>query len=141
MYMPSSRPKSTQLKPQPQRKTTAATRPRNGTMTARRLATRMPSETRSGSSPRGGNSATGSATGTTVDSVISHLVVLRLHQRRKDFFTMRLRELLFQFTLLSKDQPAACDYSPFDRSEIWKRHWPYCRPGYPSPTFRLHLRC
>src|SRR5712691_2982213 len=38
-YMPSSSPSSIQRKPRPQRKTMAATRPRNGNTTASRLAT------------------------------------------------------------------------------------------------------
>src|SRR5947209_6529336 len=68
-YVPTSRPKSVQLKPQPHRKTAAAPRPRNGSTTASRLATHMPGDSRPGSAGRGGSSASGSATGRTVGSL------------------------------------------------------------------------
>jgi hypothetical protein len=73
-YMPSSSPSSTQLKPQPHKKTAAAPRPRNGRTTARRFATYIPAETRPGFPTRDGSSATGSATGKTVTSTIVHLL-------------------------------------------------------------------
>ena len=68
--MPSSRPSSTQLKPQPQRKTTAATRPRNGTMTAKRLATRTPREIGSRTSSEGAVSTAGLQTDFGIDAII-----------------------------------------------------------------------
>src|SRR5713101_8621811 len=47
MYMPTRRPRWTQLKPQPQRRTPATARPRNGTTTPARFAACTPTEVRS----------------------------------------------------------------------------------------------
>src|SRR5262245_5092871 len=52
-YIPIRRPGSTQLKPRPHRKTTAATRPRKGTMMAARVTRRPPLEARPGASSPG----------------------------------------------------------------------------------------
>src|SRR6185437_1574095 len=71
--MPDRIPNSTQLKPRPHKKKMAAPRPRNGKMTASKLATHKVSESFPEGASTGGNSATGSATGRTVDSDITKL--------------------------------------------------------------------
>src|ERR1700691_5539460 len=69
-YMPNSKPNSIQLKPRPQRKTIAATRPRKGKIMATRLAARSPNDSRRGVCGSDAVSTTGGETRTGVKSVI-----------------------------------------------------------------------
>src|SRR5437868_2570152 len=73
-YMPTRRPRSTQEKPQPQRKKGAAAKPKKGTTITIRVTNRTASAARSVAAWRGGNSATGSATGKAEISVMAELL-------------------------------------------------------------------
>src|SRR5687768_15387219 len=62
-YRPSRRPRSTHVKPQPQKRNGAATSAMKGTMIAISVAIRAPSGARAATHSSGGKAATGSATG------------------------------------------------------------------------------